>query len=394
MQISHSTKPQLLNKISKLRRVLVSLLASATLVAILAFALTSSREISFSREVASLFGLPKTTMMSEAIRNGIALLKASPPLEYQSGKRQTALAIFNKKTGEISEERIWISPDGTLIASDLPISIQWWNSFNSVYEIKGHPELVVVANKFLIERDYLPEQRTLQLDSNAPQSKYTDMVYAPYSEYLHWPDVIKAGKTYIDEHADEALKDLKDKKVLSRAHPDKLVVDVVPEDLVKTIVLVEHVDPGWIKFADDGGKTLVERALVIIGANREWAYRYTNSSADAYGLAQFIESTYDLMVERYPEAGLIKDHTLGMADHTNAFKAITLLFDNEAEDIEKSSGVPATREMLAAAYNGGTNRVIQAVKKYGQAWVEHGRFPDETRDYVKKYESIKKLNIF
>lgn len=394
MQILPSTRPPSLNKISKAKIIFAFCLAVFVFVAVASYAFATSREISFSREVASFLGISSTSKMTTSIRDGIALLKTSQPLEYKSGSRQTALAIFDKKSGELFEERIWISPDGELLASNLPISIQWWNSFNSVYEIRGRPELVVVANKFLIERDYLPEQKTLQLDLDAPQSKYMDMVYSPYSEFLHWPDVIASGKKYISDHAEEAFDDLKKKKVESRAYPGKLVVDVVPEDLVKTIVLVEHVDPGWLKFADDGGKELVERALVIIGANQEWAYRYTNSSADASGLAQFIEPTYDLMVERYPDAGLIKDHKLGMADHTNAFKAIALLFDNEMQTIQENTGTIATREMLAAAYNGGPNRVIRAVKKLGQTWADSDIFPEETSDYVKKYEAIKKLKIF
>lgn len=354
-----------------------------------------SRDFEVSKNLLTILGKNKTPM-SEAIRSGIGLLKASAPLDYTIGSRQqTALAIYNKKTGKLFEERIWITPSGDLISTQtLPVRIVWWNSFNSVYEIERHPELIVVANKFLVERKYLPEQSILQLDEDAPQSRYTDMVYAPYSEDVHWPDVIEMGETYIAKNVDEAFEELKSQHVMSRAVPGKLVTDVISKDLVRTIVLVEQVDPGWLNLADDGGKTLVERALVIIGANQELAYRYTNSKAGANGLAQFIEPTYDLMVERYPAARLIKNHKIGMADHTNAFKAITLLFDNEMHFIQENTGVPASPQMLAAAYNGGPSRVIRAVKSHGQNWVESDIFPDETNAYVKKYEAIKKLKIF
>lgn len=360
---------------------------------IVAIAVSSLKNHEFT--ISPLQLLKGSSRWYDKIQDGIALLKASPPLQFVDGvKQQTALAIFDKKTGELSEERIWISTNGEILSSALPIRIAWWNGFNSVYEINSRPELVIVANKFLVERKYLPEQKTLKLALDAPQSKYTDMVYAPYSESLHWPDVIVAGKEYINTHADEAFKELKEARIQSRAQPGKLIVDVIPKDLVKNIVLVEHVDPGWLMVADDGGKSLTERALVIIGANQEWAYRYTNSTAGANGIAQFIESTYDLLVKRYPDAGLIKNRTLGMADHTNAFKAITLLFDNDANDIQSKTEAPATREMLAAAYNGGSTRVIQAVKKHGQTWADSAIFPTETSDYVKKYEAIKKLKIF
>ena len=351
-----------------------------------------TREITITQIVSSVFG---GIRMEEKIQDGIAMLKASAPLEYSLGRQETALAILNIQTGKLSEERIVITPSGELISTaSLPVQIKWWNLFNSVYEIPGHPELVVVANKFLVERKYLPEQQNLRLVLDGPDSKYTDMVYAPYSEQIHTADVVASGKQYINDRADAALKDLRIKRVASRTVPDKLVVDVVPPDLVKNIILAETVDPGWLGFADDGGLALAERALVIIGANREWAYRYTNSKAGANGLAQFIEPTYDLMVERYPEAGLIKDHTLGMADHTNAFKAIALLFDNETKAIQDKTAQPVTREMLAAAYNGGPSRVIRAVKSDGQQWADSAIFPSETSEYVKKYELIAKLKIF
>lgn len=323
--------------------------------------------------------------MLEKIRNGIALLKATPPL----GEHQIALAVLDAKTGELSEHRIEVSQDGEIIAQDpaLPFAIRWWNAFNSVYEIDGRPELVVVANKYRIERQYLPEQKTLRLDLDAPTSRYVDMVYAPYSEFLDRPEVIAAGKAYIDEHAGAAFEALRVQHVESIAMPGQLVADVVPIDLVKTIVLVEHVDPSWLGLADDGGKALVERTLVIIGANQEWAYRYTNSKAGANGLAQFIKSTYDSMVTLYPDAHLIQDHNLGMADHTNAFKAIALYFDAHMKDFPD-------RAMLAAVYNGGPGRISQAVAHDGARWATSAYLAPETIDYVKKYEMISNLHVF
>ncbi len=184
-----------------------------------------SRELQFSG-VDYFFDGPR---LFDKIQAGIAMLKASPALEYTEGvKHQTALAILNVQTGELIERRIWITPDGTLLSNEdsgLPVTIAWSNVFNSVYEIAEHPELVVVANKFLIERKFLPEQKTLRLDEGAPRSRYTDMVYAPYSELLRTPEIIAAGKAYLDQHTDEAYRDLRVRKVLSRAVPGRLVAD-------------------------------------------------------------------------------------------------------------------------------------------------------------------------
>ena len=350
----------------------------------------------FSREISI---VPSSTKISFSlyakIEEGIALLKTSPSLEYTADERQeVALAILDTKTGVVFEKRIVITPDGELLFSEVSITVKWWNSFNSFFEIPDQPSWIIVANKFLVERQYLPEQTTLSLASGAPTSKYTDMVYAPYSAFLHTPEVVAAGVAYINERASAAFQELKDARVESQAVPGKLVTDVVPLDLVKNIVLVEHVDPGWLLLSDDGGKMLAERTLVIIGANREWAYRYTNSKAGANGMAQFIKPTYDLMVERYPAARLIQDHNFGMADHTNAFKVIALLFDNETATIQNLTNVIPTRQMLAAAYNGGSTRVIRSIKKSGPDWQTSDIFRPETLDYIKKYEMIAKLGIF
>ncbi|MEK7582873.1 MAG: hypothetical protein AAB483_00485 [Patescibacteria group bacterium] len=381
--------------LSKIYKIFVGL-AIVVVIAGAGIGFAMSRELQF-------FGLQffaRPTMLDK-IQTGIAMLKASPRLEYTEGvKHQTALAILNVKTGELMERRIWITPDGTLLSSEDPkidVVIKWSNVFNSVYEIRGNSDLVVVANKFLIERKFLPEQKTLQLAEDAPKSRYTDMVYAPYSELLRTPETIAAGTAYLNVRAEEAYRDLRARKVMSLAYPGKLAADVVPPDLAKNIILTEQVDPGWLTLSEDGGKALAERTLAIIGANGAWAYRYINSKAGARGLAQFIEPTYFGMIDYYPNAGLIKDHQLGMTDHTNAFKAIILFFDlHEAElrgKIQRAD-VPITKAMLAAAYNGGPNRVIQSVNRYGAGWEQSNIFHDETSTYIKKYHLLEALKIF
>lgn len=388
-----SIKPPSLSKTSKILAIAVIVCVVTSVTAGFIF----TRELQFSG-VAAFFGKPD---LLDKIQAGIAMLKASPPLEYTAGvKQQTALAILNIKTGKLIERRIWITPDGTLISSEDPslsVVIQWSNVFNSVYEITGHPELVVVANKFLIERKYLPEQKTLRLDVGAPQSTYMDMVYVPYSELLRTPEIIAAGKAYLDDHAEAAYRDLRARRVMSLAQPGKLVADVVPPDLAKNIVLTEQVDPGWLTLSEDGGKALAERTLAIIGANGAWAYRYINSKAGARGLAQFIEPTYLGMIEYYPDAHLIKDHQLGMTDHVNAFKAIILFFDLHDAELQgkiQPATIPITKSMLAAAYNGGPHRVIQSVNRYGADWEQSTFFPDETSTYIKKFHLIEALKIF
>lgn len=387
-----------------------------------------SREISISNEFNTVEILkfhPELNLLSK-IKEGLALLKKSPPLKYDTLRKQISLAILDKNTGEIFERRVWVSENeiknykktGTinlepaeLWKSDLhsyyesPISIvvRWWNSFNTNYEIPEHPELVVIANKYLFPSSYLsglPERSAGQ---------YTDIVYAPYSDKLKLSEIIEAGKKYLEKSINQALAELDAKRVTSLSDAHTLVTAGINKDFISNIILVEHIDPDSFNLADDGGKELSRRVLTIIGANQNFAYRYTGSPAGASGLAQFIKSTYDLIVARYPQAKLIKNYNAGMADHVNAIKAMVLFFDNHKKDIAgkitrrdivQSLGI--TEEMLAATYNGGPSRVASSVNKFGLAWISSQlQLPTsakvlrrETINYIKKFQAIKSLDLF
>ncbi len=373
---------------------------------------------------------PPLLNIEEKIQEGISLLKSSSPLVYKtkngktSGdlvKKQIALAVLNTTSGEIFEKRVWVeeqeiknykktgvinlasSQDARLKQFDIKVKVKWWNSFNTFYEIGGRPDLIVVANKYLFPSSYivgLPEKF---------KTKYTDIIYAPYSASLHLPEIIAAGKRYLDDNVDLAFGQLNLAGVVSRSSPGKLVTSMIGKEFIKNIILIEHIDPDGFSAAADGGRELTERVLVIIGANQTSAYRYTGSPAGASGLAQFIKETYKTIVSKYPDARLIKDYNLGMADHPNAIKAMVLFFDNYKNDIDNKvtrrdviGQIGITEEMLAAAYNGGPNKVVKSVNKYGLAWLSgqfdlpraKAVFKQETLTYVRKFKSIKGLNIF
>lgn len=377
-----------------------------------------------NKPLASLATPPAASGLLVKIKEGITLLQKSAPLDYETKRtvvkkglkiksgdlvrKQIALAILNKNTGEILEKRVWVSEQdiknykktGILelepvdSGDGLDIQVQWWNSFNSFYEITGRPELVVVANKYLFPNEYLadlPERSS---------GKYTDIVYSPYSKQLHLPELIDAGRQYLEKQIDLAFGQLNTDGVISHSAPGLAATQSVTQDFIKNIILVEHMDPGAFALASDGGKELGERVLAVIGANQEKAYRYTGSPAGASGLAQFIKSTYNTTVAAYPQAHLIKNYHLGMADHVNAVKAMVLFFDSRKKeiagrvvrrDIIESLGI--TEEMLAAAYNGGSGKVVRSVNAYGFAWLTGKIFRQETLDYIKKFQSVKTLDI-
>ncbi len=379
-------------------------------------AFNSDKEFSIENGLV-LLGVVKTQIsMEQKINEGIELLSASPVLEGDLSNKQIALAILNKKTGEVFEKRVWVTdqdieyyrrtgilvPEHEQPGDDLNVEVQWWNSFNSYFIFPDNPEFVVVANKYMLPSSYLaglPEQSGGQ---------YTDIIYSPYSKDLHLPEIIEKGKKYLEERVDKAFEQLEARKVFSRSSPGSIITATVDPDFIKNIILVEHIDPQGFIISTDGGKELTERVLTVIGANQERAYRYTGSPAGASGMAQFIRPTYDSMVIRYPEAKLIKDYNMGMADHTNAIKAMVLFFDLHKKDISNKvtrqdiiRQIGITEEMLAAAYNGGPGRVVRSVNEYGMAWVSSQLnlskttvFRKETLNYIKKFQSIKGLRIF
>lgn len=357
----------------------------------------------------------------EKIQEGIELLEQSPSLAYESRggvllRKQVALALLNKETGEVFEKRVLVNEEesknykktGILVLEPvktdetLNIQPQWWNSFNTFYKVREHPELIVIANKYLFPSEYitgLPEKSS---------GRYTDIVYVPYSKDLHTKEIVEAGKEYLEKNINQAFAELDNAKVNSLATPSSLVTAGINKDFVRNIILVEHVDPGGFNSADDGGQELAERVLAVIGANQKSAYRYTGSPAGASGLAQFIKPTYDSMVARYPKAKLLKNYNAGMANHVNAIKAMVLFFDSHKKDIAGKitrrdivSSLGITEEMLAATYNGGPGKVANSVNKFGLAWINSQLLPNTTRilrqetiNYVKKFDAIKGLNLF
>lgn len=185
-----------------------------------------------------------------------------------------------------------------------------------------------------------------------------EIVYVPFNEGIDCPELELAGRVYLESVIQRAFAELEKKQIFSRAFPDRLVSHVIPCDLVQNLILTEH-------FYNNLGKV-----YVILGANRETAFNYTESNKDALGLTQFIEPTYQSIVELYPEALLETDFQFGMRDHVNAVEAMILLCDANLRLIRKR--VREVEPSLVSMYNGGTRK----------------KLPKETRLYLKKYRTI------
>ena len=226
-------------------------------------------------------------------------------------------------------------------------------------------------------------------------------VYTPFSEEIMTPEVIKEGLEVQDDLIDKAYKKLKERQVYSAAFPGRKITDVIPKDMLTVLLLNEHIDPGEFRSAASA-PFLVKKVLTIIGANREKAYAYTISPAGAFGLVQMIPSTYRLLLNRYPAAGLDPSFASGMTDAVNAVMAQVLLCDADWKTIREIEDVPADRigPYLAAAYNGGVGRVLSILRHDKNDWMEapdgssrptirvSQRVPVRTRGRKGKYRTV------
>lgn len=353
----------------------------------------------------------------EKIEEGKILLGNSALLSYteKNGaieEKQIALAVMDTLTGDVFEKRIWVKQDdisnlatrrfeGIELELDRGYSperpvraeIIWWNSFNSIYRIEP-THYVVVANKYLIPSEIVPG---LPKDYT---SEHAEIIYVPYSKGIHHPQLVSEGEKYLESVVDRAYKELERDKIKSQADPDKLAIESATKDFVKRIIVTEHMDPDLLAIAEDGGKLLAERVYVIIGTNKELAYYFTSSSANARGIAQFIKSTYDTIVDKYPDAGLIQDFRLGTSSHSNIVKGMVLLFDNNTKYLGNLLNEIDEDEVelaLAASYNGSPKWVRESIMLYGDNWLKYQDvnpiLRPETFGYLKKLRSLFSLDF-
>ncbi|MBI2627209.1 MAG: hypothetical protein HYW77_03120 [Parcubacteria group bacterium] len=209
------------------------------------------------------------------------------------------------------------------------------NGFNNIYKSYKPSGYVVVENRFPTYKKVELMQRIRGKIKRVEQIVRTpekDLYYSPYSPDLYRDFLVQSGRSYQkNEVVSKALDDLRNLGVRSRAYPGKLVADTIKPELLIAIPHIEQSDFGEV-LVDP--KTIFERVDVILGANKQKAYSFTKSPAEAQGLNQFTSGTYKGIRSSYPTADLIKDFVAGAADHVNVTKATALLIDyNRAEYI-------------------------------------------------------------
>lgn len=141
--------------------------------------------------------------------------------------------------------------------------------------------------------------------------------------------------------------------------------------MVKALIYAEHTDSTEILSSPDT-QGIINRLSTLLAGNEGHTFDYSGSSAAAFGISQFVASTYQSLVQRHGDAGLIKDFRMAMTEHKNSIKATFLLLDDYIAAVKVRAATGFTSGLAfdygAAAYNGGVTRVSRAINALGSGW--------------------------
>jgi hypothetical protein len=251
------------------------------------------------------------------------------------------------------------------------------NGVGSRFEVRYPKNMAVLALRTMVHNE---------------RKGYEEVVYTPYGPEIDTPQIRQDGLNYLRGQIESARTGLEAANVRLKgfeALPDVFSLT----DISLVLSIIEHIDPLRYKNCPPGGETaLVNEVLTVIGANRARAYAYSRSPAGARGLFQFIPGTYEKILRKYPGARLEKNFVAGCTNHVNAAKASLLLFDSDLNDLPGdylrviSRDVQGVGRYLAAAYNCGSKRVERSLKSCAEVWT--CILPEETRTYVRKFDSV------
>lgn len=344
-------------------------------------------------------------------KNGVALpAKGSAVRQWKDtvpANREVLLAAWHAGSDAVEPVRVMLETKRVKVgktyravytaASKTPgftIRYKGGNGVNTQYTIASPAGWQVLANRFPIFDAASGKKGTFP-----PKEE----VYVPYSDEFRTPDIVAAGKAYLDETVFRALSELRAKGVVS-ATGRGLVADLTDPEELENIVLIEHIDHEEFRRSPDK-LGVVNRVFTTLGVNREGAYRFSGSAKGALGLAQFIRGTYKIIRTSYPQARLLEGFEEGMANHVNALQAAALYNDVTGATLEsyvqKYLAPPREElalvlaEVRAAAYNGGAGRVKNALKKFGGQWqiAKNSRYSlrTETRLYLEKFKTVREI---
>lgn len=212
---------------------------------------------------------------------------------------------------------------------------------------------------------------------------YETAYYMSTHPGLVTPEVISAGKYYVASTIDSAREKLRQRGI---------VITPKVADIAERLSIVEHVD--HYRFRTEYHQNIYNDIFTLYALNEGQTYRYSVSSAGAGGMVQMIPSTYRMIRNRFPAAGLMPDFVAGMQNHANAAQAMLLYIQSTYDDLLMSptivnalqTGQANELELLSAGYNSNPARLAGYIKRGGDNW--RNLIPRETQIYLQINASL------
>lgn len=228
---------------------------------------------------------------------------------------------------------------------------------------KDEKKLIVLASKHF----WIPPELSGVFDQKILADRAQIGIYTSYSDDLYDKESLKEGYKFLSQRVDKVFAELEAKQVVSRVLPGRLLAKAHTMDYLLNLPANEQMDHG--KFDRDAERT-ADEVLIEYAYNRDEAFRWSVSSADARGSFQFTNGrkgnggTYDAVVKNYEDADIIPDFEAGTQDLENMIKIALCLVDMELAkfplDAHKLYEEDYRRGAIfsSAAYNGGYGTAI------------------------------------
>lgn len=214
--------------------------------------------------------------------------------------------------------------------------------------------------------------RHMWLDDEALASGDVDRViatataknYTPHHPDLDDKELVLRGARFLFDHVRGAqsalgLDPASPSTVRSRAFPERALGRVVARVTAVALAIIEQMDDMTF---EENREYATDAVLTEYALNREDAFRFSQSGANAIGPLQFTDAggngTYSAMVREYPGANINPNFEVGARDLHNVLKAAIALIDWEVYKFPEIKPLFLKNPQLGgafpvAAYNGG-----------------------------------------
>jgi Family of unknown function (DUF5715) len=234
---------------------------------------------------------------------------------------------------------------------------------------------------------------------------YSFKASTPPNRAFQSPEIQDQGMNYLRDIIEETIAgSLTDEDAPSQLIKGRSLHEVADHRLLLLFAIVEHMDIVLTADANDVDKLESEYARVLTNyaLNRNLAYLYGKSSANARGMMQITERTFKLFDAKYPDIYFGEDHADCVTDQSKSILLAAVLMDENLDTLFKwGSGLKREDYLdfknrgvrdyfpsaLAVMYNSGNKHVSSGGLKSTSSINALALLP-ETQIYLKKVRFV------